>query len=337
MPAVVRTAAKAVPAARESDSQKTRRRAARAGERSSAHQSAAEPLKAELLLHGHSSPSAASVAAALVRLAGGGAAGLRPVLRALRRRRAAGRPLGTAGSAAAAAVQLWQEVCPEAGHPLPPLQRGLATPGVAPGGVLRVKPPMAADAGKVCFLLGGVLSEADCAACLRHCEETGWHAACLEYGLGSGDMAGESLVNLSLRDSDRSIFYDESLAARIWEKVHSMIPPSAFEPLTAVRVNSCFRCLRYTDANAGFAKHVDGRSVVDGEISRVTIQLYLNEGFEGGATRLCHVDDTEDVARGIDVVPHTGMALVFDQSILHKGSPVRGGTKYTARTEVMYS
>lgn len=333
MPALVRNAAKAVPAARDNDPRKKGRRTTRAGERSSA----TEPLESELLLHGRSSSSAAGVAALLVELAGGSAASLRPVLRALRRRRAAGTPLGTAGDDAAAAAQLWQETRPDAaGHPPASPRQGLATPGVAPGAVLHVKPPMAADAGKVCFVLGGVLSEADCAACLRHCEAIGWHAASLEYGLGSGDMAGESLVNVSLRDSDRSIFYDETLAARIWEKVHSMIPPSAFEPLRAVRVNSCFRCLRYTDAHAGFAKHVDGRSVVNGEISRVTIQLYLNEGFDGGATRLCHADDTEDAVRGVDVVPRRGMALVFDQSILHKGSPVSGGVKYSARTEVMY-
>merc|ERR1711982_86347 len=103
-----------------------------------------------------------------------------------------------------------------------------------------------------------------------------------------------------------------------------------------MRVNSCFRCLRYSSGQAGFAKHRDGQSVVDGEISRVTVQIYLNEGFEGGATRLCHVDDAEDVLRGIDIVPRTGMALVFDQGIPHKGCSVHGGTKYTARTEIMY-
>jgi hypothetical protein len=38
----------------------------------------------------------------------------------------------------------------------------------------------------------------------------------------------------------------------------------------------------------------------------------------------------------VDIMPRRGMALVFDQSILHKGSSVHHGIKYTARTEVMY-
>lgn len=210
------------------------------------------------------------------------------------------------------------------------------TAALIPGSTLPVTPPMAADAGKVCFLAAGVLTETECEGLLGSCEMQGWHGASLEYDLGSGDLAGESVVNLSLRDSDRCMLHDESLAAGIWDKVRLMIPVDAFKPLRPVRVNSCFRCLRYTDRQAGFAKHVDGRSVVDGQISRVTIQLYLNDGFEGGATRLCHADDGEDAARGVDVVPRRGMALIFDQSILHKGCPVRSGIKYTARTEVMY-
>merc|ERR1712139_493662 len=200
-----------------------------------------------------------------------------------------------------------------------------------------VVPPMAGDIGKVCFLAAGILSDAECDLLLRRCEEEGWHRASLEYDLGSGDRAGESVVNVALRDSDRCILHDDNLAASIWGKVHTMIPPEAFKPLLPKRINSCFRCLRYTDSQAGFAKHVDGRSIADGEISRITIQLYLNDGFEGGATRLCHADDAQDAVRGVDVVPRRGMALVFDQSILHKGSPVHSGVKYTARTEVMYS
>jgi hypothetical protein len=174
---------------------------------------------------------------------------------------------------------------------------------------------MTADAKKVCFLAADVLTSAECEQMLQKCEAEGWHRASLEYDLGSGDMAGESVVNVSLRDSDRCMLYDESLARRIWEKVREMIPQDAFEPLKPVRVNSCFRCLRYTDGQAGFAKHIDGRSVVNGEISRITIQLYLNDGFTGGATRLCHVDDSEDAIRGVDVVPKQGIWRLHQDSL----------------------
>merc|ERR1719265_183620 len=156
--------------------------------------------------------------------------------------------------------------------------------------------------------------------------------------MGSGDSSGSEIVDVALRDSDRCIIFDESLASMLWSRLQNFIPADAFSPLRAAGINECFRCLRYTKGQAGFAKHVDGSSVnTNGWLSRITVQIYLNEGFEGGSTRLCHVDDAKDATLGVNVIPQTGMALVFDQRILHKGCPVHEGTKYTARTEIMYS
>lgn len=188
-----------------------------------------------------------------------------------------------------------------------------------------------------CFVLRDVLSAADCDSLLRQCDSHGWHPAALEFALGEHDHAGEAIINQRLRDSDRCIVFDSELADRLWMRLQPLIPATAFEPLRPQGVNPCFRCLRYSEGQAGFAKHADGSSVVDGRLSRLTVQLYLNHGFEGGATRLCVVDDVEDRARGIDVMPLTGMAFVFDQRLLHSGRPVSRGIKYSARTEIMYS
>jgi len=35
-------------------------------------------------------------------------------------------------------------------------------------------------------------------------------------------------------------------------------------------------------------------------------------------------------------VPHTGMVLVFEHDILHEGSKLVEGRKYTVRTDVVY-
>lgn len=306
------------------------------GHRGSVPDHAMRPLTAELILHGFPSASATAAAAEFMRIAGADAAALRTVLRSLRQRRAAEQPLSVAGDCVLAAQQLWLELRHALGRCQAPVQASTSTCVLSPGTVRHIEPPMRSDVGKICLLVGGLLSDAECERLLERCEARGWHPASLEYDLGSGDMAGESVVNVALRDSDRCILYCEDLAASIWNKLGNMLPQDAFEPLKAVRVNNCFRCLRYSVGQAGFAKHIDGRSVVDGEISRVTIQLYLNDGFKGGATRLCHADDTEDTTRGVDIMPRRGMALVFDQSILHKGSSVHHGMKYTARTEVMY-
>merc|ERR1712048_3333 len=193
----------------------------------------------------------------------------------------------------------------------------------ADGVVSPVVPPMAADIGKLCFVVHGLLTAAECHSLLEQAEAQEWHPADLEYGLDSGDRASEAFVNVRLRDSDRSIVHNDVLATSLWKRLQPLIPLATFEPLRPVRVNSCFRCLRYSEGQAGFAKHVDGRCVVGGELSKVTVQLYLNEGFVGGATRLWVMDDAEDAARGVDVMPRTGMVFVFDQSILHSGRPVQ--------------
>mmetsp|Transcript_34752 Transcript_34752/g.99795 ORF Transcript_34752/g.99795 Transcript_34752/m.99795 type:complete len:361 (-) Transcript_34752:36-1118(-) len=312
-----------------------------------------ELLLAELRRH-RLTPAAAEAAAiefASLALAGGEAKApslLRAVLRRLRQGRTDGRPLEVGGqdaevrvdaAAVAAARSAWAAMRDaEPRDASRALLTALPWAAAADGVAVPVAPPMRGDAGKVCFVVNGVLGPEDCDSIIQRCDSEGWHAASLEYGLSSGDMAGEAVVNVGLRDSDRCVLHDARLAALIWDRLHPLIAaPGSFAPLLPKRVNSCFRCLRYTEGQAGFAKHMDGRSTVDGEISRLTIQLYLNDGFDGGATRLCHQDDSEDTLRGVDVIPRKGMALVFDQSILHKGSPVHRGTKYTARTEVMYS
>lgn len=202
---------------------------------------------------------------------------------------------------------------------------------------LCIPPPMAADADKLCFCLRNLLTKDECKKLISRCDAEGWSPASLEYGIGSGDAAGSEVVNVGLRDSDRCIIFDDNLASILWSRLQKIIPTDAFWPLQAAGINECFRCLRYMNGQAGFAKHLDGSSVnKNGWLSRVTVQIYLNEVFQGGATRLCHEDDAKDATCGVNVIPETGMALVFDQKILHKGCPVQQGTKYTARTEIMY-
>ena len=93
-------------------------------------------------------------------------------------------------------------------------------------------------------------------------------------------------------------------------------------------LNERFRYYRYTRGQR-FAWHHDGyfeRS--NGERSLLSFLIYLNEGYEGGATKFewTHV-------RG-----KTGMGLLFPHGLVHEGSPVLGeGVKYVIRTDVMYA
>jgi hypothetical protein len=59
----------------------------------------------------------------------------------------------------------------------------------------------------------------------------------------------------------------------------------------------------------------------------------LNEGYKGGETTFVHFDDS---TKNIPCIPHTGMVFVFEHRLLHEGSKLKKGRKYTVRTDVMY-
>lgn len=138
------------------------------------------------------------------------------------------------------------------------------------------------------------------------------------------------------------------------------------------RLNERLRFLKYVGGEY-FRPHCDGNyRTPDGrEISFYTIQLYLSgEGEEGqdlkefakrekkelrgqgiktvdrkgadqekllgGATSF--IPSWEKADQAVRVWPKTGRVLVFQQNNLwHGGDSVYGGTKYTVRTDVMYS
>ena len=114
-----------------------------------------------------------------------------------------------------------------------------------------------------------------------------------------------------------------------------------------VGLNERLRFLRY-QPHTYFKPHLDGSyrrhgeagEARRGETSFCTLQLYLNEDFEGGATNflsqgLWGEDDSTTIK--IPVTPRTGSVLVFQHDLLHEGAPVTSGTKYVIRTDIMYT
>jgi predicted 2-oxoglutarate/Fe(II)-dependent dioxygenase YbiX len=110
-----------------------------------------------------------------------------------------------------------------------------------------------------------------------------------------------------------------------------------------VGLNERLRFLRYNEGEY-FAPHCDGSFAYPADHptkahqgSYVTFQLYLNEGFEGGATRFF----PESLGWGstreyYDVVPKAGSVLLFEHRMYHEGEKLRKGRKYAIRSDVMY-
>merc|ERR1711874_863661 len=135
------------------------------------------------------------------------------------------------------------------------------------------------------------------------------------------------------RNNQRCIIDSHEYADLIWERIKSHLPQT-WNSHPVVGLNERLRFLKYSPGEY-FKPHLDGSyERPDGkEISFITIQLYLNEGFKGGNTTFMSDGSSKDVG----VVPKIGRILVFQHDILHEGSVLVRGTKVTMRTDVMYA
>lgn len=170
----------------------------------------------------------------------------------------------------------------------------------------------------------GFFSPAECAQYISLSEGAGYGDAPVHTRLGE-------VMRQDIRNNARVIWDDEALAASLWERISPCVPSPLFGR-EAIGLNERFRFYRY-DVGQTFKPHYDGTFTREnGEKSQVTFMIYLNDDFDGGQTRF-------DVSRigELDVVPQTGMGLLFFHNLRHEGAPVLSGRKYVLRTDVMYS
>lgn len=144
-------------------------------------------------------------------------------------------------------------------------------------------------------------------------------------------VSGGAVLNTKVRNNERVMFDDVPLAASLFACTRAYLPPS-LEGGTLVGYNERFRGYRYRDGQR-FAPHFDGAyfrpETPNGrEGSQITVLFYLNDGFEGGATKLLDYE--------VVIEPKRGSVLFFQHAILHEGCPVTAGTKYVLRSDAMY-
>jgi len=137
-----------------------------------------------------------------------------------------------------------------------------------------------------------------------------------------------------VRKSQRCIIDRVDMAELIWNRIKEYIP-EIWNNKGVVGLNERLRFLKYSSGQY-FKSHKDGSyKRPDGsEQSFITIHLYLNEGMEGGNTTFISRSGDHN---NVGVVPKIGRVLVFQHDILHEGSLLVKGTKYTMRTDVMYT
>lgn len=167
-----------------------------------------------------------------------------------------------------------------------------------------------------------VLAPAECAALIAFAEDIGFADAPVTTALGF-KMIPE------IRNNTRVMIDDHARAAALWHRLAPFVPVNPGAWKTPVGLNERFRFYRY-EPGQRFAWHRDGAFERDnGECSKLTLMLYLNQEFVGGCTEF-------DVGEPLVVQPQTGMALLFAHGVRHQGAAVSRGRKYVLRTDVMY-
>jgi predicted 2-oxoglutarate/Fe(II)-dependent dioxygenase YbiX len=163
-----------------------------------------------------------------------------------------------------------------------------------------------------------ILNAAECAEHIDSSEHAGFGAAPIITAFG------EAVVS-DVRNNSRVMLDDFALAARIWERASEHLPVF-LDGRQAIAMNERFRYYRYRPGQR-FDWHADASfRRANGEVSQLSFIMYLNDDFTGGETAV--MDKL--------ITPRRGRALFFLHELLHEGRPVKSGTKYVMRTDVMY-
>ncbi|CAN5769996.1 hypothetical protein BH11MYX2_BH11MYX2_12920 [soil metagenome] len=174
--------------------------------------------------------------------------------------------------------------------------------------------------GPFVWSVPNVLTAAECAALIARIEEAGPTDAPITT------MSGAVMMP-DVRNNTRVMFDDHARATLVYERIAHTLP-SPLHLARPIAANERFRCYRY-EPGQRFAPHYDGCFArTDTERSELTLMVYLNDDFSGGATEFHDFDRT--------ATPRTGMALLFQHRLLHEGCTVTRGVKYVLRSDVMY-
>mmetsp|Transcript_16758 Transcript_16758/g.20151 ORF Transcript_16758/g.20151 Transcript_16758/m.20151 type:complete len:279 (-) Transcript_16758:1318-2154(-) len=201
------------------------------------------------------------------------------------------------------------------------------------------------------FILHNLLSKEECLHLVNSAESIGMQSVAKEgyrANYRNNDrvqMNAQQLASLVFKRA-RPFLHDVSLSS---EKQIPGIPPSRYThgDWKVAGLNEAFRICKYT-SGGHFSPHRDAdykRS--DDNKSFMTFMIYLNEEFEGGTTNFVkdqqlNFNKEKKIYEALEgtithrVQPQAGSALCFYHDLLHEGEQLQSGTKYIARTDVMY-
>jgi hypothetical protein len=194
-----------------------------------------------------------------------------------------------------------------------------------------------------CKVIRNVLSQEECLQWINDCEQKGFEQALINDN-------GRQVLNTDVRLCDRCFIDDDKtkldlLYDRLSPYLKSLVSKQSVSKQSIseknitekevsekeVSLNPRLRFLKYYPGHYFMPHYDQNYRGISGKSSEWTIQIYLNENFKGGETTFI-----EDNRRWrVPFRPETGSVILFHQSLLHEGSVVKEGIKYTVRTDVL--
>lgn len=168
------------------------------------------------------------------------------------------------------------------------------------------------------IVIESFLDTASCSRFIEWSEQEGYEEAKVNW-------QGRQVMMKNVRDNARLLFKNEDLAASLFERIRHFCPDEIGNA-RLLGLNELFRFYKY-EPGQKFKMHRDGvYERNETEFSVLTLLIYLNETFEGGATSF----------ETTSYQPKTGAAMLFPHPLRHQGDVLISGIKYVLRTDVMY-
>ena len=180
------------------------------------------------------------------------------------------------------------------------------------------------DGTPLLIQIDDVFTTKQCQDMIAAAELTGFTA------VDRGDMAQYGRVVMILPD----------LARVLYNRLKHIIP-STVDGNPTTGLNDHFRFSKYHPGQR-FNIHKDGiNQDSNGDRSALTLNIFLNDTFEGGETEFYHTSPfhgetvTDSVQRRFVCQPQAGRGALFFAQQYHCGKEVTDGIKYLIRTDVM--
>ncbi len=140
----------------------------------------------------------------------------------------------------------------------------------------------------------------------------------------------EKVSRSDYAEYNRLIHTDRAFANILFRRIKNHLPEE-IDGKKIVCLNDHIRLSQYNEGGS-FKVHRDGFNQDSmGNRSICTVNIFLNEDFEGGETDFLNEDHT----LRFRAVPKSGRGAIFYSQQLHRGNEVINGRKYLFRTDIM--